>query len=173
MLVPPSPSTSRRAGLVGQVAVGQHGQTRRLLFRDDPGEKSAKYVTEPAPRQRRTTAAMANCCALAQPFTTHHNALDSDPHLRIATELYLKRCVIGASSGSMKLGKDFRNEGVSPKHSPSSRWSSERGLRRLHRCRRAARAAGRARRRARPGYDQGPAQRDGDDRRPAHMPVMC
>ena len=56
--------------------------------------------------------------ALAQPFTTHHNALDRDLYLRIATELYLKRCVVGGIDRVYELGKDFRNEGVSPKHNP-------------------------------------------------------
>jgi lysyl-tRNA synthetase class 2 len=56
--------------------------------------------------------------ALARPFTTHHNALDRDLYLRVATELYLKRCVIGGVERVYELGKDFRNEGVSPKHNP-------------------------------------------------------
>ena len=56
--------------------------------------------------------------ALARPFTTHHNALDRDLYLRIATELYLKRCIIGGIDRVYELGKDFRNEGVSPKHNP-------------------------------------------------------
>ncbi len=56
--------------------------------------------------------------ALARPFTTHHNELDRDLYLRIATELYLKRCVVGGLDRVYELGKDFRNEGVSPKHNP-------------------------------------------------------
>jgi lysyl-tRNA synthetase class 2 len=56
--------------------------------------------------------------ALARPFTTHHNALDRDFYLRIATELYLKRLVIGGIDRVYELGKDFRNEGVSHKHNP-------------------------------------------------------
>jgi lysyl-tRNA synthetase class 2 len=56
--------------------------------------------------------------ALARPFTTHHNALDRDLYLRIATELYLKRCIVGGIDRVYELGKDFRNEGVSPKHNP-------------------------------------------------------
>ena len=56
--------------------------------------------------------------ALARPFTTHHNALDRDLYLRIATELYLKRCVVGGIDKVYELGKDFRNEGISPKHNP-------------------------------------------------------
>jgi lysyl-tRNA synthetase class 2 len=56
--------------------------------------------------------------ALARPFTTHHNALDRELYLRIATELYLKRCVVGGLERVYELGKDFRNEGISPKHNP-------------------------------------------------------
>jgi len=56
--------------------------------------------------------------ALARPFKTHHNALDRDLYLRIATELYLKRCVVGGIERVYELGKDFRNEGISPKHNP-------------------------------------------------------
>jgi lysyl-tRNA synthetase, class II len=56
--------------------------------------------------------------ALARPFTTHHNALDRDLYLRIATELYLKRCIVGGLERVYELGKDFRNEGISPKHNP-------------------------------------------------------
>jgi len=56
--------------------------------------------------------------ALARPFKTHHNALDRELYLRIATELYLKRCIVGGLERVYELGKDFRNEGLSPKHNP-------------------------------------------------------
>jgi len=56
--------------------------------------------------------------AAARPFTTHHNALDRTLYLRIATELYLKRCIVGGLERVYELGKDFRNEGLSPKHNP-------------------------------------------------------
>ena len=56
--------------------------------------------------------------ALARPFTTHHNALDRDLYLRIATELYLKRLIVGGIDRVYELGKDFRNEGISYKHNP-------------------------------------------------------
>ena len=56
--------------------------------------------------------------AAARPFTTHHNALGRDLFLRIATELYLKRCIVGGLERVYELGKDFRNEGVSHKHNP-------------------------------------------------------
>ncbi|HYV15052.1 MAG TPA: lysine--tRNA ligase [Conexibacter sp.] len=56
--------------------------------------------------------------AAARPFVAHHHALDSDVYLRISTELYLKRCLIGGLERVYELGKAFRNEGISPKHSP-------------------------------------------------------
>jgi lysyl-tRNA synthetase, class II len=56
--------------------------------------------------------------AMARPFTTHHNALDRDLYLRIATELYLKRLIVGGLERVYELGKDFRNEGISHKHNP-------------------------------------------------------
>jgi lysyl-tRNA synthetase class 2 len=55
---------------------------------------------------------------LARPFVTHHNLLDRDLYLRIATELYLKRLIVGGLERVYELGKDFRNEGVSFKHNP-------------------------------------------------------
>jgi lysyl-tRNA synthetase class 2 len=56
--------------------------------------------------------------AMARPFSTHHNALDRDLYLRIATELYLKRLIVGGLERVYELGKDFRNEGISHKHNP-------------------------------------------------------
>src|ERR671936_2397061 len=56
--------------------------------------------------------------ALARPFTTHYNALDRTMYLRIATELYLKRLIVGGLERVYEIGKDFRNEGTSFKHTP-------------------------------------------------------
>jgi lysyl-tRNA synthetase class 2 len=56
--------------------------------------------------------------AFAEPFVTHHNELDRDLYLRIATELYLKRLIVGGLERVYEIGKDFRNEGVSFKHQP-------------------------------------------------------
>ncbi len=56
--------------------------------------------------------------AAARPFITHHNALDRDLYLRIATELYLKRLIVGGLERVYEIGKDFRNEGLSHKHNP-------------------------------------------------------
>jgi len=56
--------------------------------------------------------------AFAEPFVTHSNALDTDLYLRIATELYLKRLIVGGLERVYEVGKDFRNEGLSYKHQP-------------------------------------------------------
>jgi lysyl-tRNA synthetase class 2 len=56
--------------------------------------------------------------AAARPFTTHYNALDREFYLRIATELYLKRLIVGGLERVYELGKNFRNEGLSQKHNP-------------------------------------------------------
>ncbi len=56
--------------------------------------------------------------ASARPFLTHHNALDQEMSLRISVELYLNRCLIGGLENVYDLGKCFRNEGISYRHSP-------------------------------------------------------
>ena len=56
--------------------------------------------------------------AFAEPFVTHSNELDADLYLRIATELYLKRLIVGGLERVYELGRDFRNESVSYKHAP-------------------------------------------------------
>ncbi|MDF7666669.1 lysine--tRNA ligase [Orbaceae bacterium ESL0727] len=56
--------------------------------------------------------------ASAKPFITHHNALDIDMYLRIAPELYLKRLVVGGFERVFEINRNFRNEGVSPRHNP-------------------------------------------------------
>ncbi len=56
--------------------------------------------------------------ALANPFTTHHNALDQDFYLRIALELHLKRLIVGGFDKVYEIGRIFRNEGVSTQHNP-------------------------------------------------------
>lgn len=56
--------------------------------------------------------------ASARPFITHHNTLDTDLYLRIATELYLKRLIVGGFEGVYEIGKNFRNEGMDRTHNP-------------------------------------------------------
>lgn len=56
--------------------------------------------------------------ANARPFVTHHNTLDIDMYMRIATELHLKRCIVGGFDKVYEIGRQFRNEGMDPKHNP-------------------------------------------------------
>ncbi|OIL00362.1 lysine--tRNA ligase [Oenococcus oeni] len=56
--------------------------------------------------------------AAARPFVTHHNALDIDMYLRIATELYLKRLIVGGMERVYEIGRIFRNEGMDTRHNP-------------------------------------------------------
>jgi lysyl-tRNA synthetase class 2 len=71
------------------------------------------YVELETPVLQRMTGGAA-----ARPFKTHHHALDRHLFLRIATELYLKRAIVGGFEHVYELGKFFRNEGMSPQHNP-------------------------------------------------------
>ena len=71
--------------------------------------------------------------ALARPFTTHHNALDQQLYMRIATELYLKRLIVGGFDKVYEIGRIFRNEGVDQDHNPGIHYDGElRSIRRLY-----------------------------------------
>lgn len=65
-----------------------------------------------------STLNSVNSGANAQPFTTHHNALDTDLFLRIAPELYLKRLLVGGYEKVYEIGRNYRNEGISTRHNP-------------------------------------------------------
>ena len=56
--------------------------------------------------------------ATARPFITHHNTLDLDMYMRIATELHLKRLIVGGIERVYEIGRIFRNEGMDTKHNP-------------------------------------------------------
>jgi len=71
------------------------------------------YVELETPILQRLTGG-----ASARPFKTHHHALDRHLYLRIATELYLKRAIVGGFEDVYELGRFFRNEGMSPEHNP-------------------------------------------------------
>jgi lysyl-tRNA synthetase, class II len=71
------------------------------------------YVELETPILQRLTGGAA-----ARPFKTHHHALDRHLFLRIATELYLKRAIVGGFEDVYELGRFFRNEGMSPQHNP-------------------------------------------------------
>ena len=80
-------------------------------IRDHMNERG--YVELETPILQRLTGGAA-----ARPFVTHHHALDRELFLRIATELYLKRAIVGGFEDVYELGKFFRNEGMSPQHNP-------------------------------------------------------
>ena len=80
-------------------------------IRDHMNERG--YVEMETPILQRLTGGAA-----ARPFKTHHHALDRHLFLRIATELYLKRTIVGGFENVYELGKFFRNEGMSPQHNP-------------------------------------------------------
>ena len=69
-------------------------------------------------RSRPRSCSRGTAARSREPFVTHYNALDADYYLRIATELYLKRLIVGGLERVYEIGKDFRNEGTSFKHQP-------------------------------------------------------
>ena len=109
---PLPPARARPDGQRG-VARGVH-RAREGDHRDPPRSSTPRASS----RSRRRSCSRSTAAAPARPFTTHHNALDRTLYLRIATELYLKRLIVGGLERVYEIGKDFRNEGVSPKHNP-------------------------------------------------------
>jgi lysyl-tRNA synthetase class 2 len=104
----------READLIANPEVGDIFYTRALIIRtirDSMHERDFIEVETPILQPLYGGAA-------ARPFRTHHNALDADMYLRIAPELYLKRCVAGGLERVYEIGKNFRNEGISPRHNP-------------------------------------------------------
>ncbi len=97
---------NEEARRVFQVRSGVIGSIRRFL--DERG-----FLEVETPMMQSVAGG-----ALARPFITHHNALDIDLSLRIATELHLKRLIVGGMERVYEIGRVFRNEGVSTQHNP-------------------------------------------------------
>ena len=88
-------------------------QRAKLLWEIRNHMNSRGWIELETPVLQRLTGGAA-----ARPFVTHHNALDRDLFLRTATELYLKRAIVGGFEDVYEFGKFFRNEGMSPQHNP-------------------------------------------------------
>ena len=82
------------------------------------GRSAARSTTTASSRSRRRSCSRATAARSPARSSTHHNELDQTLYLRIATELYLKRLIVGGLERVYEIGKDFRNEGVSYKHNP-------------------------------------------------------
>ena len=97
-----------------------NAQTREMFFkRTKTIEAIHEVLREKGFTQVETPVLQALAGgASSRPFTTHHNALDVDLHLRISVELYMNRCVVGGLENVYDLGRAFRNEGISHRHSP-------------------------------------------------------
>jgi lysyl-tRNA synthetase class 2 len=85
----------------------------RDFLTDPPAELGDPYLEVETPMMQQVAGGAA-----ARPFITHHNALDMDLYLRIAPELYLKRLLVGGLPRVFEINRNFRNEGLSPKHNP-------------------------------------------------------
>ena len=87
---------------------------------DDPEFRTIRRILDDAGYTEVETPILQNIAggASAKPFITHFNALDSDMYMRIATELYLKRLIVGGFEGVYEIGKNFRNEGMDRNHNP-------------------------------------------------------
>ena len=90
---------------------------KRFLFRSNFIKEIRNFMDEKGYIEIETPILCSQPSgALARPFITHHNALDLDMYLRIATETYLKRAVIGGFNKVFEIGRNFRNEGMDPSH---------------------------------------------------------
>jgi lysyl-tRNA synthetase class 2 len=92
---------------------------RQLKFRMRIVEEVRRYMSDQGYLEVETPMMQTLAGgAAARPFETHHNALDIPLYLRIAPELYLKRLLVGGFSKVFELNRNFRNEGISPRHNP-------------------------------------------------------
>ena len=85
----------------------------RAFLTDPPPQLGPGYVEVETPMMQSIPGGAA-----ARPFVTHHNALNIDLYLRIAPELYLKRLLVGGMQRVFEINRNFRNEGLSPRHNP-------------------------------------------------------
>ncbi len=85
----------------------------RDFLTEPPDDLAPGYIEVETPMMQPVAGGAA-----ARPFVTHHNALDLDLFLRIAPELYLKRLLVGGLPRVFEINRNFRNEGVSPRHNP-------------------------------------------------------
>ena len=104
----------RHLDLIANSAAKQIFETRARIIRAVRKNLDSRGFTEGEPP---SLCAQAGGAA-AKPFETYHNALETKLYLRIATELYLKRLIIGGFDGVYELGKVFRNEGLDTRHNP-------------------------------------------------------
>ena len=112
----------RRAALPAPLPrpADERGDARRLHAARAHGHarSAARSTRTASSRSRRRCCSRATAARSPGRSSTHHNELDQTLYLRIATELYLKRLIVGGLERVYEIGKDFRNEGVSFKHNP-------------------------------------------------------
>ncbi|QDU72412.1 lysine--tRNA ligase [Mucisphaera calidilacus] len=95
---------AKRSRIIGRI---------RSFLADPPAHLGEGYLEVETPMMQPLAGGAA-----ARPFVTHHNTLDMELYLRIAPELYLKRLLVGGMSRVFEINRNFRNEGVSPRHNP-------------------------------------------------------